>query len=163
MKHYDYVEWLLYKNKFMPEEKADEMEQHLYGCSTCMEIFLSLIDEKEEKAAGEILSEGFTADVVGRLSRIKTVKPKANQKKRTFNYQLGLYAAVASVTIILTFGGFYTSLVDTVPKLSVSVHMTKEYTNIIADFSEGIVSGTSNLLSGIENNDMNNRRRNNER
>ncbi|HBV68893.1 MAG TPA: hypothetical protein DEF04_12490, partial [Clostridiales bacterium] len=117
----------------------------------------------EEKVAGEILSEDFTSEVVSRLPKIKTVRPKAKQKKRAFNYQLGYYAAAASVTIILTLGGFYTSLVDTVPKLSVSVHMTKEYTNVIADFSEGIVSGTSNLLCGIENNDINNRRRNNER
>ncbi len=163
MKHYDYVEWLLYKNKLMPEEKADEMERHLYSCSTCMDIFLSLIDEKEIKAAGEILSEDFTAEAVSRLPKIKAVKPMAIQKKKAFNYQLGYYAAVASVTIILTLGGFYTSLVDTVPKLSVSVHITKEYPNIIADFSEGIVNGTSNLLSGIENNDINNRRKNNER
>lgn len=161
MKHYDYVEWLLFKNKLLSKEQSDEMEQHLYSCNTCMEIFLSLIDEKEELKAAEIIPDDFTSVVLKGLPEIKKAKVNKKQAKKLFNYQLGYYAAVASVTVILTLGGFYTGMVNAVEKLPVSVSVNSKYTNIIADFSSRIVDSTSGFLTGIENIDF--RRKNNER
>lgn len=151
MKHYDYIEWLLYKNRLLSEEKSDEMERHLFNCDTCMEIFLSLIDEKETSKAGKIISDDFTSEIINNLPEIKTVKPKIKQAKKSFSYQFGYYAAVASVTVVLTLCGFYTGLVDAVPKLSASIHIDSESPNIIADFSDGIVNSASGFLSDIEN------------
>lgn len=162
MKHYDYIEWLLYKNDMLTREKSEEMEQHLYGCNTCMEIFLSLIDEKEEKKAREIISGDFTSEVISDISKVKQRKPKSKQAKRAFNYQFGYYAAVASVTIILTLGGLYVDLVDAVPKISASIELTENYSNKISDFSNKIVNSASNFLLSIENTE-NNWRENNER
>lgn len=158
MKHYDYVEWLLYKNKMLPKEESEEMEQHLYNCNTCMEIFLSLIDEKESERAGEIISDDFTSKIINNIPKEKNSKPKIKQAKKAFNYQLGYYAAVASVTIILTLGGVYTDLVDAVPKLSASIQVTEKRPNIITDLSHSIVDSTSSFLFSIENIDRNNRR-----
>ncbi len=163
MKHYDYIEWLLYKNKMLPEEKINEMEQHLFNCDTCMEIFLSLIDEEEVEGAGEFISEDFTSNVIKNIPKLKIVKSKVKQKKKIFNYQFGYYVAVASVTIILTLGGFYTDLVDTVPKISESIIVIDKHPNIIANFSDSIVDSTSSFLFSIENNDINKRRKNIER
>lgn len=163
MKHYDYIEWLLYKNMMLPDEKLEEMEQHLYNCNTCMEIFLSLIDEKEEEKASNVISDDFTSKIINNIPKAKKDKQKTKQRKKVFNYQFGYYAAVASVTIILTLSGFYTGLVDAVPKLSSSIQATKNHSNRIADFSNSIVNSTSGFLFSIENIDMNNRRENNER
>lgn len=163
MKHYDYIEWLLYKNKMLPKEKLDEMEQHLYNCNTCMEIFLSLIDEEEVEDAGKIISDDFTAKIIKNIPKLKTVKSKVKQRRKILNYQFGYYVAVASVTIILTLGGFYTDLVDAVPKLSASIKVLDEHPNIIANFSDSIVGSTSSFLFSIENIDRNNRRENIER
>lgn len=155
MKHYDYIEWLLYKNGMLPKEKSEEMEQHLYSCNTCMEIFLSLIDEKEERHAGEIIPDDFTSRVINNIQKTKNKKPKIKQAKKSFNYQLGYYAAVASVTVILTLSGFYADLVDAVPKLSDSAQTTEKRPSIIADFSNSIVDSTSSFLFSIENIDRN--------
>ena len=163
MKHYDYVDWLMYKNMMLSEKKQKEMEQHLYGCDTCMEIFLSLIDEKEEEKAGSVISEDFTFKIINSIPKTKHNKQKIKQRKKAFNYQFGYYSAVASVTIILTLGGFYTNLVDVVPKLSFSVETTTKHSNKIVDFSNRIINSTSSFLFSIENNDMSNRRENNER
>ena len=162
MKHYDYIEWLLYKNGMLSQEKSEEMEQHLYGCNTCMEIFLSLIDEKEEKSAGKIISDDFTSKAIRDISKVEQIKSKSKQTKRAFNYQFGYYAAVASVTIILTLGGFYVDLVDAVPKISASIEITENNSNGIADFSNKIVNSASSFLLSIENTE-NNWRENNER
>jgi hypothetical protein len=162
MKHYDYIEWLFYKNGMLSQEKSEEMEQHLYSCDTCMEIFLSLIDEKEEKSAGKIISDDFTSKAIRDISKVEQIKSKSKQTKRAFNYQFGYYAAVASVTIILTLGGFYVDLVDAVPKISASIEITENNSNGIADFSNKIVNSASNFLLSIENTE-NNWRENNER
>ncbi|MDF2949389.1 MAG: hypothetical protein K0R07_1421 [Sedimentibacter sp.] len=164
MKHYDYIEWLLYKNKMLTKEKQDVMEQHLYNCNTCMEIFLSLVDEKEEGITEEIIPEDFTTKVIKNISKVKqNNKPKIKQVKKAFNYQFGYYAAVASVTIILTFGGFYANLVDAVPRISASIKVTENHKNTVSDFSKSIVDSTSSFLLSIENSNINNRRINNER
>lgn len=167
MKHYDYIEWMLYKNRMLTKDKQDEMEQHLYSCDTCMEIFLSLIDEKEEEKAGKFISDDFTSNVLNNIPRGNQVKQKGRvrikQAKKAFNYQFGYYAAVASVTVILTFGGFYVDLVDSVPRISASIKVTENHKNTLASFSKSIVDSTSSFLLSIENNNINNRRINNER
>lgn len=159
MKHYDYIEWMFYKNKLLSKKKLDDMEQHLYKCDTCMEIFLSLFDEKDAEIAGKIISDDFTSEIINNLPKTKAVKPKIEQLKKLFNYQFGFYVAVASVTIILTFGGFYSGLVDAVPKLSSLTQATEIHSNIVADVSDSIVDSTSSFLSCIENFDRNNRRK----
>lgn len=151
MKHYDYVEWLLYKNKALPIEMLEEMEDHLYSCHICMDIFLSLIDEEEIEKAGESVPYNFTVNVINNISKTKVKKIEPRATKRVFNIQFGYYAAVASVTIVLTLGGFYTNLVDAVPKLTASIEITEERPNLIANFSNSIINTTSSFLFNIEN------------
>jgi len=164
--HYDYVEWLLYKTKSLSEEKLNEMEEHLYTCDQCMETFLSLIEDAEIDLASKLVAENFTASVIQAISKEK-VKPinkkdrkieesKADKRaskydKNTFNYQLIYYVAVASITIFLSLGGFYTSLVDAVPRIRESIEMVDVRPNSIGRLSERIVNSTSELISSIEN------------
>lgn len=156
MKHYDYIEWLLYKNDALPEKKHNEMEEHLFNCDICMEIFLSLIDEKEIEASGGIIPDDFNQKVINKITKSKVKELIPKEKKKSFNYQFGYYVAVASVTIILSISGFYTNLVDSVPRITKSIEVVKEEKpNIIANFSERIVNGTSSFLGSIENIDRN--------
>lgn len=151
MEHYDYVEWLLYKNKELPVDLLEEMEEHLYNCDICMDIFLSLIDQKEIKAASNIIPKDFTKNVMANISvkKIKKFKPKIEHK--IFNSQFGYYVAVASVTIFLTLGGFYTNLVDSVPRFTQKIQTQEDKPNIIANLSEKIVGSTSVFINNIEN------------
>ncbi len=152
MKHYDYVEWLLYKTKSLSNGKLDEMEEHLYNCNLCMDIFLSLIGEDELEFVSNIVSEDFSSNVVEKISIDKIKRIEVNNNKRVFNDQFMYYIAVASVTIFLTIGGFYTNLVDAVPKIKDSIQVIEEdRPNHIAKFSDRIVNSTSKLLLSIEN------------
>ncbi|WP_313342991.1 hypothetical protein [Sedimentibacter sp.] len=155
MNHYDYVEWLLYKNKAISNEKMNEMEEHLYNCQTCLDIFLSLINEQEEDYVGDMVPSNFTSRVLENISKSRIVKLNANKVNKSIKYQLGYYAAVASVTIFLTLGGFYTNLVDSVPKITSSIQEVQVRQNLIANFSDRIIDSTSSLLLSIENNEKN--------
>lgn len=154
-KHYDYVEWLLYKNKELPVDTLEEMEEHLYNCEICLDIFLSLIDEKEIKAVGNIIPEDFTNNVMANISGKKIKKLPAKKENKIFNYQFGYYVAVASVTIFLTLGGFYTNMVDSVPKFTQREQVIENKTNVIANISNRIVNSTSVFIANVENINMN--------
>lgn len=153
MNHYDHVEWMLYKNKALSNDKMKEMEEHLYSCQDCLDIFLSLIDEQEEIYAGEMISSDFIPKVSEKIAEHKIVKLDVDRSKnrKSINYQLGYYAAVASVTIFLTLGGFYTNLVDSVPKITESMQGMEVRQNLISNFSDRIINSTSSLLLSIEN------------
>lgn len=155
MKHYDYVEWLLYKNKVLSTETLEEMEDHLFNCDICMDIFLSLIDQKEIDCVNNIIPDDFTVNVINNISKTKVKRFEPKPTKKVFNIQFGYYAAVASVTIVLTLGGFYTNLVDAVPKFTASFQIIEEGPNLIANFSDSIINTTSSFLSNIENIDRN--------
>lgn len=151
MNHYDYVEWLFYKKNMLSIEKMDEMEEHLYSCDECMEIFLSLIDEEEINAASDIVPVDFNKSIMCKIqsTKVKKIQPI----RKPVKYSFGYFVAVASVTIVLTLGGVFTNLVDTVPNISASVSMleNRENPNIIMNLSEKIVNRTSKFIGSIEN------------
>lgn len=164
MQHYDYIEWLLYKIKSLSKEKIEEMEEHLYNCDTCMEIFLSLIDEEEISLADTVIAEDFTENIINKISGTKVIPIKPVEKRKNFNYQLVYYAAIASVSIFLTMGGFFTGLVDAVPNMQVKLEINSELNdkNLINDFAEAIVKRTSKIIGSIENTETRDLRRNND-
>ena len=154
MEHYDYVEWLLYKNKELPLKTLEIMEEHLYNCDICMDIFLSLIDEKELKAVENLIPIDFTANVISSVGNKKVQKLQPKKEYKMFNSQFGYYVAVASVTIVLTLGGFYTNMVDSVPKFTEKIQAQEDKSNFIANLSQKIVGSTSTFISNIEDIDI---------
>ena len=152
MKHYDHVEWILYKNNLLDSKIYEEMENHLYLCDDCMEIFLSLIDEEEIDQAGIIVPEDFTGKVMDNFKNIRPLKNKIKKKSKITNDFFIYYTAVASVAIILTAGGFFGGLVDSVPQISASISAqeNKIRTNGIYNFSEKITNRTSMFVNGFE-------------
>jgi hypothetical protein len=152
MKHYDYIEWLLYKNKALSGENLKEMEDHLYNCDICMGIFLSLIDEVEIKVAENIVNTDFTDKIISNLPKQKVKKVNPENSKKLFNYQFGIYAAVATVTIIMSLSGFFTDIVDVVPKITASIEAKEDLEqNVIVKISDRIINSTSYLITSIEN------------
>ncbi len=157
MRHYDDVEWTFYKQEVLSENKTQEMEEHLYNCDECMDIFLSLINNDEIDEAEEIISKDFTDEVLNSIEKqkhelkqeLKTIK---RRKEDRFKSIFGYYVAVAAVTIILTWGGFYSSIVDILPQVAeetVIANVSKE-PNIISNVSERIVNKTSIFINDFE-------------
>jgi len=152
MKHFDYVDWLFYKDKLISEDKEIEMEEHLYNCDQCLEIFLSIIDEDEIEATSSLVPEDFTENLVDKISqeKVKTIE-KGKEKRESINF--GYYVAVASVTIILTTAGLFNNIVDSVPKISTEIQASSniEKPNPVHEYSERIVDKTSKFIDDIEN------------
>lgn len=154
MKHYDYVEWVLYKNNLLDDTIHEEMENHLLLCDECMEIFLSLIDEEDIEKAGKLIPEDFTNKVLDNIKNIKPMKKpiKNVARKNSSNDFFIYYAAVASVAIILTASGFFGMMVDTVPQLvaNVSMEESRFKATRIYDFTEEITNKTSKFINNFQ-------------
>jgi hypothetical protein len=153
MKHYDYLEWVFYKEKVLSKEKFKEMEEHLYECNECMDIFLSLIDSKEIDGAEKTIPHDFTNKVMKDIQKVK-FKPKAKVQKNTISFKnaFGYYAAVAAVAIILTWGGFYSGLVDVLPQVAKETAQKNRFDtpSIVSSFTEKIVNKTSNFVNDFQ-------------
>lgn len=153
MKHYDHLEWFLYKECSIPEEKHREMEEHLYNCDKCMDIFLSLIDSEEIDEGEMIIPPAFTSRVMNKIKEKK--KPRKiieKNHKSTFKNIFVYYAAAAAVAIILTCSGFYKGMVDIVPQISETT-INKNINNtgdIVFNLSEKIVGKTSSFITNFE-------------
>lgn len=152
MKHYDYVEWVLYKNNLLDDEIHEKMEEHLLLCDECMEVFLSLIDEEDMDRAGVFIPEDFTYKVMDNIKNITPMKKKVKRPtKKISNDFFIYYAAVASVAIILTATGFFGKMVDTVPQITsnISVEKSRFKANTIYNFTEKITNNTSMFINNF--------------
>ncbi|WP_026895949.1 hypothetical protein [Clostridiisalibacter paucivorans] len=145
MKHYDNMDWFLYKEKLLPKGILEEMEQHLMKCNHCMDIFLNTIDTNEIEDASNILSNDFSDNIVDKISSKKI-------KRKNVKHLFGYYVAVACVTMILVASGFFTKLPHTIPQIAESAISTNEIQekNYITNISNKIVSKTSNFINNFE-------------
>lgn len=156
MKHYDLVEWKLYKENLLDEDLYKEMEEHLFQCDHCMDIFLSLIDNKEIEEAGEIISNKFTANFMKSIENLSYISKSKNQnkdkkKKQVYNEILLYYTAIASVAIFLTGAGVFNLVVDKMPYISKNVENRRLNidTNKINEFSNSVLKFTGSFAESF--------------
>ena len=153
MKHFDKIKWLEYKNNKLEEKEEIEMENHLYSCDSCMEIFLSTIGDEEVQIAEDYIPVNFTENIMASIKNVKPmVKPK--KKKKVINDFFLYYAAVASVAIVLTAGGFFGNMVDSVPKIGISIENSKNQirADSVFNLSETITNKTSDFINNFGTN-----------
>ncbi|MBC8590027.1 hypothetical protein [Wansuia hejianensis] len=152
MKHFDYVEWLFYKKNLISQDMKIDMEEHLYDCDECMEVFLSLIDEEEIQEAGAIISDNFIKNTMDSVDNIRPFKKPIKKKSKSFNEIFMYYVAVASVTIILTAGGLFSRMVDSVPQIGNNISQKQGNLRIdtLYNLSLKIANMTSSLVNDFE-------------
>lgn len=152
--HYDYVEWVLYKNNLLDAKLYEEMEEHLYICDQCMDTFLSLIDEQEVEVAEKFVPDDFTFKVRDNIKNVKPIRKLAQRKTKNklFNDLFIYYVAVASVAIIFTATGTFGKIIDIVPQISSSISLKESKLNAskIYDFSEDITNKTSRFVNNFQ-------------
>ncbi|KAB3530548.1 hypothetical protein [Alkaliphilus serpentinus] len=110
MKHYDQKYWKAYTLNIIDEDDRIEMENHLYSCDECMDIYLQHLDEIHEEEFRE--SATFTKTVMSSIYQIEERKNKVYRFK-LFKY----YAIAASITLILVSTGVFDVIGRSTPKL----------------------------------------------
>lgn len=151
MKHYDLVEWKLFKEDLLQDGLHKEMEEHLINCDECMELFLSLIDDEEIKNAETIVPKDFTLNVMKSVSNIRPIEKKQKKVKKSYSDFFIYYVAVAAVAIILTASGVFGKMVDSIPQIAANVYMeeTGLKSSVIYDFSKKITEKTNGFVKNF--------------
>ena len=161
MTHYERDKWTLYKSKLLTDKESIEMEDHLYVCDHCMDIFLSLIDSEELSNAENKLPTNFTEDIMEKIEGVIPITKstpkiessgKTKRKKKMIENIFMYYAAAASVILVLTAGGAFTKLTEfPIANITVDSERTNEGLGKVYSFSEKIASGTNSFINNLGN------------
>ncbi|NRD77719.1 hypothetical protein HPT25_09705 [Bacillus sp. BRMEA1] len=120
MKHYAYNEWVKYIKNEVDEQVRLELEEHLYTCNQCLDLYLQAIAFTESSFPMLTNESSFTDRVMSELSTNKkaastagtSYQPnrQANNRKPFYQQVLFHYLLAAAATILLTFSGAFQSL-----------------------------------------------------
>ncbi len=151
MKHFNIDECAKYKNNLLSQDEMKEMEDHLYNCQICMEVFLSTIGDQEIEQAKSYIPEDFNESLMESLSKIKPIGSTGKKKKLIKDY-LFYYGAVASVAIVLTLSGVFGTMVDSVHQIDLSKESSKArfQPDGLFKLSESITNKTSDFINNFQ-------------
>ncbi|MDF0728948.1 hypothetical protein PY093_20250 [Cytobacillus sp. S13-E01] len=135
MDHYTHEEWLAYINNNLPKATHSELEDHLYSCDQCLELYMEQIDNQTEQLP-EIENINFTDELVSKIHFEKTKKSNPFYKHAIFHYGLA-----AAVTFLLMSSGFFQGITGFVSTVEASSFTEKE-----ESFSDNLMDKTLQLL-----------------
>ncbi|MEL7564626.1 MAG: hypothetical protein AAGU27_07060 [Dehalobacterium sp.] len=157
MIHFSHDEWELFKEGVCPEKLHAAMEEHLVHCDRCRELFLSLISEEDITKGRELLSPDFSRQVMKGIKGQDKERParKKNSRFRQRKNTPVYFAAAAAITLILMGGGFFQSLVQSVPQFSTEAAIVDHhiFDGVRMDWPNKLVDRTSNWIYDFETQD----------
>lgn len=146
IKHFDKKEWTEYvANKTSPE-KSSQMEEHLYLCDKCLEIYISVSEKTENHSAVDQIHSGFTDRVMEKIIK----KPKEKSQA----YKLAVYSIAACMTLLITFSGTFERLNMNVKGITASItNRPKAVENIfMSGWSERLTEENRDIIEKIDSN-----------
>lgn len=116
IQHYSFEQWLEYAKDELDEGKRTQMEDHLYGCDQCLDLYVQAVEVEEAELPSISDVAAFTDQIMLKISEeneeaadIPVLQPK---KKKSF-YQSSVfhYALAASITLVLMSTGVFQSII----------------------------------------------------
>ncbi|GMB09223.1 hypothetical protein [Thermolongibacillus altinsuensis] len=108
MNHYTNEEWRQFICDVLPEEKREEMENHLYTCDQCLAVYMELIEENAFELPNPS-DETVSADVI--IAQVEQYKkPKRTKTKQKLLH----YGIAAVITIGFMSSGIFQSVTNAV-------------------------------------------------
>lgn len=154
MRHFSHDEWWFLKEGLCSEKIESDMKEHLVYCDRCRKLFLSLISGEDVGKGAELVSPNFSNLVMAKINvkdkenRAIKKKNQSRPKKNTPVY----FAVAAAITFILMGGGFFQSLVQSVPQFSFEASKVDHHflDEVKMDWPNKLVDKTSNWIYDFE-------------
>ncbi|ANB57019.1 zinc-finger family protein [Anoxybacillus sp. B7M1] len=136
MSRYSKEEWQQFISDQLTEAKRIEMEDHLYTCDRCLEIYMELM---EEHAASLPSPSRFSisADEI-----IAQVRQEPHQQQEKVGQKLLHYGIAAAITITLLSSGIFQSIANAAVGASISEKRPS--------YAEQLMNKTISLLDCIQ-------------
>ncbi|WP_078550225.1 anti-sigma factor [Litchfieldia alkalitelluris] len=109
MNHYKQQQWLDYINDKLIDAHREQMEDHLYSCDQCLEMYMMMVEQQEVELP-DMSNESFTDKMLEQIS----VEEKGKTKRRLTQYPLFHYGIAAMITFSLMTSGFFQSITGVV-------------------------------------------------
>lgn len=113
MRHFSNEEWMSYINDKLSETSCEELENHLFSCDQCLEVYMKMIDRQAEELP-VIDYSSFTDEIIAELPQKKV------RKKTLYQRTLFHYAVAAVITLTLMTTGFFQSVMGVVTTVEAS-------------------------------------------
>ncbi|MFJ7738822.1 hypothetical protein ACIQ2D_21175 [Lysinibacillus sp. NPDC097287] len=113
MRHFSNEEWMSYINDKISETTCEELEDHLFSCDQCLEVYMKMIDRQAEELPA-IDDSNFTDEIIAELPQKKV------RKKTLYQRTLFHYAVAAVITLTLMTTGFFQTIMGVVTTVEVS-------------------------------------------
>ncbi|MDR6120506.1 anti-sigma factor RsiW [Bacillus sp. SLBN-46] len=157
MKHYTYDEWLQYVRNEITDKNREELENHLYTCDQCLEVYLQAVTANESSLPILSNETSFTDAVMAEVSKKQGVVPdtkleeqKSNKKTPFYKQAAFHYLLAAAATILLTFTGAFQSLATYANSLE-----TKQVQEKRPSMTEGVMNKTFAWMDSLEKKEAN--------
>ncbi|MGO1470342.1 MAG: hypothetical protein ACTHW2_10005 [Tissierella sp.] len=149
MTHFSRSKWLDFKKDTLSKEENIVMEDHLYTCDACMDIYLDLIDTEDLNLAGMMISSDFTKNIMGKIENVRPIR-KVRKKKKMIENIFMYYIAAASVILVLTAGGVFTKITQLpIEKIEVDKFKAQKDIGSLYSFTEKITSSTNSFINNF--------------
>ena len=150
MEHYSKEQWMDYCKDALDRDTREVMEEHLAECNSCLEIYMTALEETMTDNVSDLIPSGFVDEVMNQIATEKNKNSSTNAGRlsgRTF----ANYAVAAGLTIVLTFSGFFQYLSDSLPKASHSIAARSANLEnaVTVGWSEHLINTTQNLINQI--------------
>jgi predicted anti-sigma-YlaC factor YlaD len=149
MSCYDVEKWVLYCRGVLEEATMDEMEEHLYGCERCLEVYLKVVEQTMGDMEEKQLREDFTDELFDVIQEEKR-EQKRKEKVNKWN-MLIYYSAAACITIFLMLSSVFTDMQRTFQDSTEMVGMVhQEGKHLIkSGWTDRLTDQTSGLLNRL--------------
>jgi len=94
----------MYIKNEIAEIKREELENHLFSCDQCLEIYMELVENQADELP-DIENESFTDEVI-----VKLALKKENKRKSFLQSPIFHYGIAATVTVTLMSTGVFQSM-----------------------------------------------------
>ena len=110
--HYSYELWLKYVNNDLNETERILLEDHLYTCDQCLDLYIDAVEKQEEILPSISNEKAFMDEIMWKIaSETKEMLPNEKPKRSFYQSSIFHYAIAASLTLILMTTGFFQSII----------------------------------------------------
>ncbi|MBD8069634.1 anti-sigma factor family protein [Bacillus sp. PS06] len=141
MNHYNQEIWSKYINNELEENQREQVENHLYSCDQCLELYMTLIEQSEHLP--ELMDDQLTEEVIKQLPFSE--ESKSVRKRRFTQHPLFHYGIAATITFGLMSSGVFQNITGFVSTVEAASNTSKETT-----MTESLMEKAINIINLFE-------------
>jgi len=135
--HYTYDQWLKYVNDELDEDMRILLEDHLYGCDECLDLYVGAVAEQETVLPAISNEATFTDQIMMKIANVEEKEKEGIQKKKKrafYHSALFHYTLAAAATVFLMSTGVFQTVIQhtqTIQRVEASANKESEMTGLI--------------------------------